>query len=214
MGIYNGLLSWQPVFARSNWTPQPETRFTLPVGSRGVESSVSPSGSTGPNYSTNVGPSWQAPADFVITAVRVEVTGALASNSCRLGLTEMGSDDQPLVLAGDFGTVDCSTTGFKDIANLQCRVYAGRWYASLLTRFGGGGSISVRAWATSYGHFGDDLTTTNRVLQTRTNSTAQTTSTAGYPYRPLPWTTVASGAANNLAGPVDWMFMRREPITR
>lgn len=213
MGIYNGLLSWQPVYAPAAYRPQAGTRFALPFGGTGPETSFAPNGSSGPTYATHVGPSWRAPVDMIVTAVRIEVVTALASNSCRLGLTEMGSNDQPTTLVADFGTVDCSSTGLKDVTGFQARVYAGRWYASLLTRFGGGGSIVIRAWPVPYGHFGQDATIINRALLTRSNTTAQTTSTSGYPHRPLPWDTVASGN-NNVAGPLDWLLIRSEAVSR
>lgn len=213
MGIYNGLLSWQPVAAQRTYALQPETRFTLPNSAGpGPESSISPDGGTGP-YTTYYGPTWRAEVDQIITAVRIEVTGALASNTCRLGLAEVGSDDQPSELVADFGTVDCSATGFKDVTGVQVRIYASRYYQSLFTRFGGGGSISLRAWPVPYGHFGQDQSVTNRVMVRRKSTNSQTSPTAGYPQRPLPWSTVES-SVNSIGGPHEWMLIRRESVSR
>lgn len=211
--IYAGVLSAAQVLAPERFIPQPDTRFTFPnrVGP-GPEAFLQPSGAAGP-YVTYVGPAWRAEADCVITAVRVEVTAALASNTARLGLTEIGADDQPSRLVADFGTVDCTTTGFKDVVGVQVRVIAGRYYGSLLTRFGGGGSIVIRAHPVPYGHFGQDLSITNRVLIYRSVTDSQTSPTSQYPTVPSRWTTVASGT-NNIAGPYEWMLQRREAVSR
>lgn len=211
-GLIAGFPNQTP--APYRWVPS-TSRYAMPYGNAiGPESSIAPNGATVAPFTHLIGPSWQAFNDYLITGVRVVVTTALASNSCRVGLVEVGSDDQPSSLVADFGVIDASSIGDKDITGFQVRIRTGRFYASILTRYGGGGSIALRAWPVSYGHFGQDTTTPNRVLQTRSGTSSQTSSTAGYPQVPAGWDTVTAGGANNLAGPLEWMLHRREALTR
>ena len=189
------------------YVPAPTDVFVLPARSGvGPETTIGLAGATGPYYHY-YGPTWRCADACKITAVRVVVTTAAADNTVRLALVEMDSDDQPLSLVADWGTVDASTTGDKDITGLSTTLQAGHWYASVLVRYGGGGSVAVRAWPVQYGHFGQDTSTPNRVRVGRyvlSSASGPTTSIT----TPPDWGTYLVGGVNSLAGPLDWMHAR------
>jgi hypothetical protein len=194
----------------ATYVPAPASTFVAPFGSFGPESSISPSGSGGPTYYVNYGPSWPCLADHVITGLRVVVITALAANTLRIGLVQMGSDDQPTQRVLDAGTVDASSTGNKDITGLDTRLTAGTWYASYVVRYGGGGSVSIRSWPVPYGHFGQDTSVTNRGWQARSVVFA-TASDAELPFRPPRWDTLASGV-NNVGAPQEFLLVQRKAV--
>jgi hypothetical protein len=200
-----------PTVPNATYVPAPASTFVAPFGSFGPESGIGPNGSTGPTYGILYGPSWLCLADHIITGLRVVVTAALSSNTLRIGLVSMGSDDQPTQRVLDAGTVDASSTGNKDITGLDTRLTAGNWYASYVIRYGGGGSVSIRSWPVPYGHFGQDTVTTNRVYQTR-GTTFATASDAELPFRPPRWDASTAGAANNLAGPQEFLLVQRKAV--
>ena len=58
---------------------------------------------------------WWIPHDVAVDRIGVEVTTGQATGSTRLGIYESGSDGLPDKLLIDAGTIDSSTTGFKEI---------------------------------------------------------------------------------------------------
>ena len=193
------------------YVPSAAGLFTTPNGTGvGPESSIGPIGASSSPYIHHYTPTWQATASFKITAVRLVVPGAIAGNTVRVVLVEMDSDDQPLSVIEDFGTIDASSTGDKDITGLTCPVQGGHWYAFCVVRYGGGGSIILRAWPVSYGHFGQHPSVANRIAVVRYVSSA-----ASGPSTPLTsapdWTTRDGAAGNATPGPLEYVLVQRGP---
>lgn len=188
--------------------------FTPPPGlGCGPETAHSINGSDGPAYYHFYGPTWKAETSFRITAARVVVITALASNTLRLGLVEMNSADQPVALAGDWGTVGGDTTGNKDVTGLTTDVQAGKWYATVLVRYGGGGTLNVRAWPVPYGHMGQDTSVPNRVILSRNVLSNDSGPSTGLSNPPSNWTTRVPAGVNGAPGPLEFIFIKRQEIT-
>lgn len=189
------------------------TSYTPPNNSGcGPETTLSPTGASSSPYYHYYGPTWLAASAFRITAARVVVTTALASNDLRLGLVEMSSGDQPTALAGDWGTVSAATTGDKDITGLTTDVVAGKWYATVLVRYGGGGSVAVRAWPVPYGHMGQDTSVPNRINLARQVQSASSGPSTGLSNPPANWANLVAAGANGVPGPLEFIFVKRAAL--
>lgn len=192
----------------ATYTPSAAGIFTTPnLSGVGPESTMAHQGSGGPSYFHYYSPTWLAPSDFQITAARITVTTAVSSNDLRVGIVEMDTDDQPLSVVADWGTVSLASTGDKDITGLTTNVTGGHWYAFFTVRYGGGGSTGVRAWPVTYGHFGQNASIANRTnLNRRVDSSASGPTTA---LTTAPdWNTLTAGS-NGQAGPHEIVLIQR-----
>lgn len=197
----------------ATFVPSASGIYTPPPGwGCGPETTLGLSGADPGPYYHYYGPTWLAEASFRITAARVVVTSALASNTLRLGLVEMSSGDQPTALAGDWGTVSAATTGDKDITGLTTDVVAGKWYATVLVRYGGGGTVVVRAWPVPYGHMGQDSGTPNRINLGRQVLSSSSGPSTGLSNPPSNWTTALGAGSNGTPGPVEFIFVQRAAL--
>jgi len=91
------------------------------------------------------------PEAITITRIGVDVTTAAASTIIRLGIYTVGTDGLPDALVLDAGTVDSSSTGFKEITVSQA--LQGQYYFCAVSD----GTPTVRAQNVSYIQGDDDL---------------------------------------------------------
>lgn len=181
--------------------------WTMPSGRtiNGIETTVA--------TSTNrvfYGPTFLCDNDFVISEVRVESTSGIASHQARLGLVEMDpTDDQPIALVADWGTVDTSTTGFKTVSSLSTRLYGGKRYATVLARNNAGGGDGIfRAFPASESMMGISAVTTNRPIVAR-YVTDSNQFTNGLSSPPPDWDTAVTAANNTTTGTHEMFQMIR-----
>lgn len=94
---------------------------------------------------------WLAPATRTVDRVAIEVTALVASAHARIGLYSVNlTNGRPDSLITDFGEVDCSTNGVKELTVSQSVTGGQLYYWSLLNELGVGYSLVAGSAAGYY----------------------------------------------------------------
>jgi hypothetical protein len=138
---------------------------------------------------------WWCPRSVTLDRVAVEVTTLQSGANARLGLYSVGASGVPGSLVVDFGEINCSSTGVKELTVSQA-VTAGPYYLTLLNEVNG---VSYRSLGTSAGwafyNKNDTGWSTNYLVMNATR-----TYTSGFPA-----THPGTSAGGTSAPPLFWM---------